>query len=209
MQLFNKNFLRSFFFVCSLALLSAFSAAATYIFLATDYPINTADTPTSGQYQTDPAYQTYRAAADFATGVQSIQTDDELTIHKTYSKCGHTETSTLSGLSEFAHLTYDQLTAEGWDIAATGNHHLSLSRTYDELCPTDADCRLICRTERGIAVYQGTATHRGNMLLEMPLQFSEVPPDILAAITGVGYQLSSQDELNAVLESLDELAATD
>ncbi|MBQ3180005.1 MAG: hypothetical protein IJB55_01435, partial [Firmicutes bacterium] len=191
---------RNLYFALSLALLFTFADSAVYIFLAIHHGLPTADQPTPGQLP-------YQTASDISPRVQCVTAEDELVITETYTQCGHTEETHLSGASEFVSLSYDQLTAEGWDVAETGEQRLKLSRTRDALCPTEAACRLICLTDRGVAVYQGTIAHRGNMLMEMPLQLSELPPELTDALAADGYQLASEDELNAVLESLDELAA--
>lgn len=190
--------MRRFWFVLSLVLVFVFAASASYIFMAVHDGLPD---------DAEPYEEPYKAAGEITPRVQRIEAEDELLVKETYTRCGHTEQSHISGDSDFLALSYDQLTAEGWDVAECGERLLELSREYDDLCPTDAGRRLICMTERGVAVYQGTAAHRGNMLLEMPVEFSELPPELMTALQADGYQMESQEELNELLESLDELTS--
>ena len=190
--------MKRFWFILSLGLTFTFAASASYIFMAIH----------GGLREVDQPYRAYQAVGDVTPRVQRVEAADRLLISELYTGCGHTESCEVSGESEFLSLSYDQLTAEGWAVAQTGEHRLSLSRQHDSLCPADAARRLICLTERGAAVYQGTAQHRGNMLLEMPLELSELPPDLMTALASGGYQMESQAELDELLESLDELTGS-
>lgn len=182
--------MRRFWFGLSLALVFGFAAVSSYIML-----VLAAD---DGAEVDEP----YKAVSEVEVQVPTVTEDMQVTVRQTYA-CGYQDEQTDAG--ELLGLSFDQLSRDGWDVAKVGENRLEISREQTGLCPIEDEQRLLCRTERGLAVYRGAAAHRGPMLLEMPLNFAELPPDLAAALDGEGYQLASQGELDELLESLDEL----
>ena len=186
--------MKKLWFGVSLTAVFVFAAACSYIYFAV----------LGGVPELDEAY---RAAADLGEDgdlVPRITADTEVMVSELYA-CGYTAKRTQQAGGDFLGESFDKLTKEGWDVARVGENRVELCREYAEVCPTEQNMRLVKRTERGIAIFAGTAEHLGAMLLEMPVDFAELPPDLSAALEGSGYQLKSQAELDELLESLDEL----
>lgn len=185
--------MRKFWFAMSLMLVFCFAAASSYIFF-----VLTADSP-GGEDE-------YRAVSDLSLGGSVARVSEDMTVlvREEYA-CGYVAERIESGGGEFLGLSFDQMTEDGWDVARVGEGRIEIKQSYDTTCPLEEECRLLKRTERGVAVYAGTAEHTGSLLMEMPLNFSELPPDINTALLGEGYPVNSPEELDELLESLDEL----
>lgn len=193
--------MRRFWFAVSLALVFIFTASASYIFFALS--------DGRGDERTDEPYQLVGApVANWAVEVKTIPPEAQVSLSELYTLCGHTvEQEQKAEALGLADKSYDELALQGWAVAQTGELSLALNRQLDELCPVEADQRILQRTERGLAVYEGTLEYPGRLLLEMPADVSaaELPPDFVTSLENGGYQVSSQTELDELLESLDEL----
>ncbi len=195
----ERSAMRRFWFVFSLVLVFVFTASASYIYFAlagsgagADKPYQVAGTP----------------VVNMEVAVKTVSPQAQLSFSELYTLCGHAVESEFSAAEcGLVGVSFDELALQGWAVAQTGEHTLALSRQRDELCPQEAGQRLVQRTERGLAVFEGTRQHKGRLLLEMPIQAdeAELPPDFLASLAEGGYQLASQAELDELLESLDEL----
>ena len=179
-------------FGLSLTVVFVFAAAASYIYFVVFGGAPEVDKP-------------YRAAAELETGSPQVTAAMRVTRREVYA-CGYTAEEEVSG-GEFLGQTFDQLAEEGWQVARTGENKLEITRQVEGLCPIEQEKRLLVDTGRGIAVYRGTAAHRGDMLLEMPVDKSELPPELAQALAKGGYQLESAAALDELLESLDEMIA--
>lgn len=186
--------MRRFWFGVSLVLVFAFAVSASYIFFVL----------TGGKPQVDEPYRAKQDVDVAAYQVARVDEDCELLVREHYP-CGYLLESSLPGGGEFAGQSFDQLAADGWAVARVGEGKVEISRENEGICPIEEEKRLIKQTERGVAVYAGTAEHLGALLLEMPLNFDELPGNVLTALAGAGYQLDSPAELDELLESMDEL----
>jgi hypothetical protein len=193
--------MRKFWFAVSLAMIFMFAFSTSYIYMAL----------AGGESAVDEVDKPYmvasRPASELQMAVKTVQAEDTVTVREEYALCGHVEEQILADGGSFLGRSYDELGAEGWNVAETGENELELARELDGLCPQDAERRVIMRTERGIAVYSGTAEHPGSLLLEMPVDFAELPPEMLGAFDKGGFELATPEELDEVLESLDELVS--
>jgi hypothetical protein len=193
--------MRKFWFAVSLVMIFMFAFSTSYIYMAL----------AGGESAVDEVDKPYMVASEPAgelqTAVKTVQAEDSVTVREEYMLCGHVEEEIVQGGGSFLGQSYDELGAEGWNVAETGEHRLELAREREGLCRQDAERRVIIRTERGVAVYSGTAEHPGELLLEMPVDFDELPPDMLTAFDRGGFELATSEELDEVLESLDELIA--
>ncbi len=191
--------MRRFWFVVSLILVFVFTASASYIYFAL------ADSPK----EVDEPYMALGTpVTHLAAEVKTVLPDVQLTIRETYPACGHTQEEVVKAAeSDMLGVAFDELALAGWSVAQIGEQRLLLEREQEGLCPEEAAQRLLCQTERGLAVYEGNLQHTGQLLLEMPVGSlsAELPPDFLASLAAGGYQLASQSELDELLESLDEL----
>ncbi len=191
--------MRRFWFVVSLILVFVFTASASYIYFAL------ADSPK----EVDEPYMALGTpVTQLAAEVKTVLPEVQLTIRETYPACGHTQEEVVKAAeSDMLGLAFDELALAGWSVAQIGEQRLLLEREQEGLCPEEAAQRLLCQTERGLAVYEGNLQHTGQLLLEMPVGSlsAELPPDFLASLAAGGYQLASQSELDELLESLDEL----
>lgn len=185
--------MRRFWFGLSLVLVFMFAAVSSYIFFVF----------TGAAPEVDKPYKAAGGPGEMGEAVPRVTADMTLNVRESYA-CGYITDRTLAGNSEFLGLSFDQLTKEGWNVARTGENRLELVRQYADICPIEQQKRLLKKTERGIAVYAGTAEHLGAMLLEMPTDFAELPPDMNTALAKDGYAVNSDTELNELLESLDE-----
>lgn len=191
--------MRRFWFVVSLILVFVFTASASYIYFAL------ADSPK----EVDEPYMALGTpVAQLAAEVKTVLPETRLTVKEVYPFCGHTLEKTLAAAeSEWLGLSFDELALVGWSVAQIGEQQLLLEREQEGLCPEEAAQRLLCQTERGLAVYEGNLQHTGQLLLEMPVDSlsAELPPEFLASLQEGGYQLASQNDLDELLETLDEL----
>lgn len=195
--------MRRFWFVVSLVLVFIFTASASYIYFAL------ADSPRA----VDEPYMALNSplgapVMELAAEVKTIRPEMQLTVREVYPDCGHTqEQNVAAAASEWLGRSFDELALDGWAVAQTGENSLSLQKELPGLCPDEAAQRLLCQTERGLAVYEGNLQHTGQLLLEMPADamLAELPPDFVASLREGGYELASQAELDELLESLDEL----
>lgn len=188
--------MRKLWFGLSLVAVFVFAAASSYIFFVL----------TDGSPQVaEPG-----AASEVFGGVQAaaVTADTTLTVREAYA-CGYLAERKLAGGGEFAGHTFDELAGDGWAVARTGENRVEISRECEGDCPIEQEKRLLRRTERGVAVYAGEAGHLGALLLEMPLDFAELPGELNLALAGDGYQLASRAELDELLENLDELVPRD
>lgn len=190
--------MRKFWFGVSLVLVFVFAAMSSYIFLVL----------TDGAPEADEPYRVAGALGEGDSLVPRVSEEMSVSVLEGYA-CGYVGERELAGGGEFLGQSFDQLAGEGWNVARVGEDKLELSREYDEICPLERDKRLLKQTERGVAVYAGTAEHTGALLLEMPLNFSELPPEMNTALAGAGYQVDSVAELDELLESLDELVRSE
>lgn len=186
--------MRKFWFGVSLVLVFVFAAMSSYIFLVLNDSSPKVDEP----------YRVAGALGEDNNLVPRVSAEMTVRVRESYA-CGYEEERVLTGGGEFRGMSFDQLAEEGWAVARVGENQLEIAKEYDEICPLEQEKRLIRQTERGLAVYAGTAEHIGAMLLEMPMNFSELPPNMLAALASGGYQVESPAELDELLESLDEL----
>ncbi|MCX4266878.1 MAG: hypothetical protein OSJ64_08810, partial [Firmicutes bacterium] len=181
--------MRRFWFVVSLILVFVFTASASYIYFAL------ADSPK----EVDEPYMALGTpVTHLAAEVKTVLPDVQLTIRDTDPACGHTqEEGGTAAESDMLGLAFDELALAGWSVAQIGEQRLLLEREQEGLCPEEAAQRLLCQTERGLAVYEGNLQHTGQLLLEMPVGSlsAELPPDFLASLAAGGYQLASQCEL--------------
>lgn len=187
--------MRKLWFGVSLVAVFVFAAASSYIFFVL----------TGGRLQVDEP-----GVASRVNGVvqAAVTADTTLTVREAYA-CGYLAERELAGGGEFAGCTLDELAGEGWAVARIGEGRVEISRRCKGYCPIEQEKRLMRRTERGVAVYAGEAGHLGALLLEMPLDFAELPGELNAALAGDGYQLASRAELDELLENLDELVPRD
>ena len=185
--------MRKLWFSLSLAVVFVFAASASYIYFVLAEGAPEVDKP-------------YKAATEIAARSPQVAADMRVTRREIYT-CGYTAEEALDNGGEFRGLTFDQLAKEGWQVAQTGEKELEIVRQVEGICPIEQEKRLLVDSGRGLAVYRGTAEHRGDLLLEMPVDMSELPPTLAEALAGGGYQLESQAELDELLESLDELIA--
>lgn len=190
--------MRRFWFGVSLAAVFVFAAASSYIFFVT----------CGGAPELDEAYQAAGELGENGDLVARITDETEVTVKEQYA-CGYLAEQTQPAGGEFLGLSFDQLTKEGWSVARVGENRVELAREYDEICPLEQNMRLLKQTERGISIYCGTPEHLGALLMEMPINFSELPPELSAALAAGGYQVATQAELDSLLESLDELIPTE
>lgn len=185
--------MRRFWFAVSMVLVFVLAATSSYIFLVM----------TDGREEiAEPAAED-SVLSPVGADVPTVAWDTEITVRESYD-CGYESVRKMTG-GEFAGQTFDALAAAGWAVARTGEGKVELARHLAGACPIEQECRLMRATERGVAVYAGRADHLGALLLEMPLNFAELPPVINADLQGGGLQLTSPDELDELLESLDEL----
>lgn len=190
--------MRKLWFGLSLVAVFVFAAASSYIFFVM----------TAGQQVAEPG-ATSEVSGDVLGGAQAAVTaDTRLTVREAYA-CGYMDERELAGGGEFAGHTFDELAGDGWAVARTGENRVEISRECTGDCPIEQEKRLLRRTERGVAVYAGEVGHLGALLLEMPLDFAELPGELNAALAGDGYQLASRAELDELLENLDELVPRD
>ncbi len=191
--------MRRFWFAVSLFLVFVFTASASYIyFVLMDSP----------QKVDEPYMALGTPVTTLEAEVKTVLPDMRLTVREVYPECGHTVEQQLSAAgSEWQGRSFDELALEGWAVAQTGAQSLELQKEEPGLCPDEAAQRLLCQTERGLAVYEGNLQHTGQLLLEMPAVAlsAELPADFVASLENGGYQLASQEELDELLESLDEL----
>lgn len=185
--------MRKLWFGLSLAVVFVFAASASYIYFVLAEGAPEVDKP-------------YKAATEITARSPQVAADMRVTRREVYA-CGYTAEEVLDNGGEFRGLTFDQLAGDGWNVAQTGEKSLEITRQVADMCPIEQEKRLIVDSGRGLAVYRGTAAHRGDLLLEMPVDMSELPPELTEALAAGGYQLESQAELDELLESLDELIA--
>lgn len=185
--------MRKFWFGMSLVLVFVFAAVSSYVFLVL----------TDGAPEVEKSYRVAGALGEGESLVPRVSADMEVLVRESYA-CGYVAERRLQGGGEFGGQSFDQLTEEGWAVARVGENKLEISRSYDSVCLIEQEKRLLRRTERGVAVYAGIAEHTGAILLEMPVNFSELPPDMNTALAGEGYQVDSLAELDELLESMDE-----
>lgn len=191
--------MRRFWFAVSLFLVFIFTASASYIYFVL------ADSP---QKVDEPYMALGTPVTTLEAEVKTVLPDMRLTVQEVYPECGHIVEQQLSAAgSEWQGRSFDELALAGWSVAQTGAQSLELQKEVSGLCPDEAAQRLLCQTERGLAVYEGNLQHTGQLLLEMPAEAlsAELPPDFVASLESGGYQLASQEELDELLESLDEL----
>ena len=197
----ERTTMRRFWFVLSLVLVFVFTVSASYIYFALSDGGAGADEPYQVAAQGEPV-------GNLEAEVKTVSPQAQLSFSELYTLCGHAVEQEFSA-SEcgLVGVSFDELALQGWAVAQTGEHSLALNRQRDELCPQEAEQRLVQRTERGLAVFEGTREHLGRLLLEMPVQAdeAELPPDFLTSLAEGGYQLASQAELDELLETLDEL----
>lgn len=186
--------MRKFWFGVSLAVVFMFAAASSYIFFVLF----------GGAPELDKAYQPASALGEDGDLVPRITAETTVTVKERYA-CGYLAERTERAGGEFVDMSFDQLSREGWSVARIGEDRVELSREYAEICPIEQDMRLIKQTERGLAVYCGNREHTGDLLLEMPVKFDELPPELTATLASGGYQMDSPAELDELLESIDEL----
>lgn len=189
--------MRRFWFAMSLVAVFVFAAASSYVFFV--WSAGRGDVAEPGLAVSESVWP--------GVEVEKIAADTRLVVRENYA-CGYVAESAgradeLAG--DWAWRTFDELAAAGWQVAKTGEGCVELVRECAGQCPIEQEKRLIRATERGVAVYAGESGHLGAMLLEMPLNFAEVPTEVKEALAGDGYQLASREELDEVLESLDEL----
>lgn len=199
----ERSKMRRFWFVLSLVLVFVFTASASYIYFAL---------AGGGRAGVDEPYQLAvqpgLPVVSLEPEVKTVSPQAQLSFSELYNLCGHVVEQEFSAEEcGLVGISFDELATQGWAVAQTGEHSLAMSRQRDELCPQESEQRLVQRTERGLAVFEGTREHIGRLLLEMPVQAdeAELPPDFLASLDEGGYQLASQAELDELLESLDEL----
>ena len=197
----ERTTMRRFWFVLSLVLVFVFTVSASYIYFALSDGGAGADEPYQVAAQWEPV-------VNLEAEVKTVSPQAQLSFSELYTLCGHAVEQEFSA-SEcgLVGVSFDELALQGWAVAQTGEQSLALNRQRDELCPQEAEQRLVQRTERGLAVFEGTREHLGRLLLEMPVQAdeAELPPDFLTSLAEGGYQLASQAELDELLETLDEL----
>lgn len=183
--------MRKLWFGLSLAVVFVFAASASYIYFVLAEGAPEVDKP-------------YQAATGIAARSPQVAADMRVTRREVYP-CGYVAEGVLDAGGGFRGLTFDQLAEEGWNVVQTGENKLEITRQVDDMCPIEQEKRLIVDSGRGLAVYRGTAGHIGDLLLEMPVDMSELPPGLAEALQNGGYQLDSPAELDELLESLDEL----
>ncbi len=194
--------MRRFWFGLSLALVFIFAASASYIYFVLSDSRAGVDAP----YQIQNVANIEDVAAAGA-GRRQVEAGARLRLRQHYETCGHWQQQELvAEQSGLVGLSFDALAAEGWSVAQTGPAALELSREEPGLCPEEAARRVLRQTSRSLVIYEGTAEHTGRLLLEMPLDFGELPADMLVSLQSGGYEVASQAELDELLESLDELA---
>lgn len=195
--------MRRFWFGFSLVLVFIFTVSASYIYFVLSDSRSGVDEPYQVQYANslnDPDLPA------LSSGRQTLAGETRLAIREHFAACDHwQESSATAAQMGWTGLSFDALAAEGWSLAQTGPQSLELTREQSGLCPEEAAHRVLRQTSRSLVVYEGTAEHTGRLLLEMPLDFAELPADMLVALQSGGYELASQAELDELLESLDEL----
>lgn len=199
--------MRRFWFGLSLVLVFLFTASASYIYFVLSDSRAGIDEPYKIQNVSNPqSPASVAGVASLGAGQRQVAAGSQLTLREHFDTCGHWQEQTLpASQSGLVGLSFDALAAEGWSVAQTGADSLELTREQSGLCPLDSGRRVLQQTSRSLVVYEGTAEHTGRLLMEMPLDFAQLPADMLVQLQSGGYEVASQAELDELLESLDEL----
>jgi len=136
--------------------------------------------------------------------IRAISQETKVRKEIYYSRCHHLVSEIITGDTEFAGKSFEEIENEGWSVFWADDGKVVVFRELEELCPDDAVKRHLGVYEGYVAIYAGPSDCDGELIEALNIKVESLYPQWQEMLISGGIDFTSEEELFVALESLDE-----